>query len=250
MGELLAYPLLAALGMIASAFVWERVRGRDGRSSPPRWDAIFLGALIGMAAGAKLGYALAEGVWGARASSAVEWWSAVFAGKTVLGGLLGAYAGVEIAKRRIGYSEPTGDTFALMAPLSLMFGRAGCVVAGCCQGIEMAPSWFTLADDKGVERWPAAWIELAFNALLFAVAAAWTVRSRRRGPGRWDGQMFHLYLIGYGGFRFVHELMRDTPVVVVGLTGYQVLAAAVFVLGGARLMQRDAALRSRHAQGG
>ena len=34
-------------------------------------------------------------------------------GKTILGALLGGYAGVEAAKKWTGYTQPTGDWFAL-----------------------------------------------------------------------------------------------------------------------------------------
>ena len=40
------------------------------------------------------------------------------------------------------------------------------------------------------------------------------------------GQHFHLYLIGYGFFRFGHEFLRNTPKPFAGLSGYQILALA------------------------
>jgi phosphatidylglycerol:prolipoprotein diacylglycerol transferase len=45
------------------------------------------------------------------------------------------------------------------------------------------------------------------------------------------GQHFHLYLITYGIFRFLHEFMRDTPHVFGGFSGYQIAALAVAALG-------------------
>ena len=238
MDELLAYPLLTALGMLASAVVWERIHPRDAAKEPERWNALFVGALIGTCLGAKLGYAFAEGLWLARAQRGLDAVLLSFQGKTVLGGLLGAYAGVELAKRAIGHSRPTGDSFALIAPLSLMFGRAGCVLAGCCHGVELPPAWFTLLDAHGVARWPAALVELLFNAALFALVLAWTARRRNSGPSRIDGQLFHLYLIAYGAFRFVHELLRDTPRWIFGWSGYQLLALMLLALGVIRFAQR------------
>src|SRR3954452_14498553 len=132
----LAYPLLAVLGLTISAYVWEHVLGSDrarsvsgtapalrGGASVPGWEAIFIGALIGMAVGAKPRHALAEGLWVASAPRAsMLFWLQAFSGKTITGGLLGAYLGVELAKHSIEYSQPTGDTFAVIAPLSLMLG--------------------------------------------------------------------------------------------------------------------------------
>jgi phosphatidylglycerol:prolipoprotein diacylglycerol transferase len=45
------------------------------------------------------------------------------------------------------------------------------------------------------------------------------------------GQHFHLYLIGYGVFRFAHEFLRATPPIGFGITGYQIAALACLVLG-------------------
>jgi phosphatidylglycerol:prolipoprotein diacylglycerol transferase len=43
--------------------------------------------------------------------------------------------------------------------------------------------------------------------------------------------LFHLYLIAYGIFRFFHEFLRDTPLVVGPFSGYQFAALAVAALG-------------------
>jgi phosphatidylglycerol:prolipoprotein diacylglycerol transferase len=205
----------------------------------PGREAIFIGALIGMAAGAKLGYALAEGLWVATAprDSALFWLQA-FSGKTITSGLLAAYLGVELAKKHVGYMQPTGDTFAVIAPLSLMFGRVGCLFGGCCVGVAMQPAWFTVADAHGVQRWPAVWVELAFNASFFAFATGWTLQRKHAGASRWDGQLFHVYLIAYGVFRFFHELVRDTPRIALGMSGYQIFSLAIVLLGGIRFVQR------------
>jgi phosphatidylglycerol:prolipoprotein diacylglycerol transferase len=238
----LAYPLLAALGLVLSAFVWERVLDRSRVRAQPGFDAIFIGALFGMVVGAKLGYALAEGLWTASAPpGTVAFVLQAFGGKTITGGLLGAYLGVELAKRRVGYTQPTGDTFAVVAPLSLLLGRVGCLFGGCCTGVPMPEAPWTLADTHGVHRWPAVPVELAFNALFFAAAVAFTLRRKRTGSGSvLDGQLFHLYLIAYGLFRVAHEPLRDTPRIVLGHSGYQLIALALVLLGAVRFAQRHA----------
>lgn len=50
----------------------------------------------------------------------------MFGSRSVLGGLTGAYAGVLIAKRLIGYREKTGDLFAPAVALGMAVGRIGC----------------------------------------------------------------------------------------------------------------------------
>jgi phosphatidylglycerol:prolipoprotein diacylglycerol transferase len=47
-----------------------------------------------------------------------------------------------------------------------------------------------------------------------------------RLPFIYLGQHFHLYLIAYGIFRFLHEFLRDTPKPFFNLSGYQIIALA------------------------
>lgn len=98
-------------------------------------------------------------------------------------------------------------------------------------------------DAAGVARWPAALVELIFNAVMLGVALF--LRSRKI----LSGQHFHIYLIAYGFFRFAHEFVRDTPQVVGVFSGYQVAALSIVALGGwgfwrRRREQRDFERRS------
>jgi phosphatidylglycerol:prolipoprotein diacylglycerol transferase len=239
----LVYPLLAIIGIAISAHLWERAT--PDRALRQRLSLVFLGGLFGMVTGAVLGYALAEGIWalpqGAPLSS-LRTWLVIFGGKTVTGGLLGAYAGVELAKRAVGHTRPTGDLFALTVPFSLMLGRVGCLVEGCCLGRPIDAAWYAISDAHGVPRWPASLVELSFNALFVAAAYAWT-RSHESAarPNPLRGQLFHVYLIAYGLFRFGHEWLRDTPRLWHGMTAYQGLALLLALLGAARFVQRASA---------
>jgi phosphatidylglycerol:prolipoprotein diacylglycerol transferase len=146
-------------------------------------------------------------------------------GKSILGALLGGYAGVEAAKKLTGYTKPTGDFFAVIAPLGILLGRVGCLLHGCCPGVACAPAWFTITGADGNPRWPAVPSEMAFNAL--ALGTALILRSKNILPG----QHFHLYLMACGAFRFFHEFLRDTPRIAGIFSGYQFAALAVFLLG-------------------
>jgi phosphatidylglycerol:prolipoprotein diacylglycerol transferase len=59
-----------------------------------------------------------------------------------------------------------------------------------------------------------------------------------RKISRLKGQHFHIYLMAYGGFRFFHEFLRDTPRVAGSLTGYQLAALVVMALGVAGFVRR------------
>jgi phosphatidylglycerol:prolipoprotein diacylglycerol transferase len=218
------YSWLMLGGIATSLALWSRVARQDRRLL-----TIYLAALTGAFIGAKLVYLLAEG-W-LHFGGADMWWQ-LATGKSILGGLLGGYAGVELAKRWTGYREPTGDWFALIVPVGITFGRIGCWVHGCCQGIACAPAWFAVRDAAGQTRWPAAPVEVLFN--LVALVVFYALRQAKMFPG----QLFHLYLIGYGAFRFVHEFLRDEPRVLGPLSGYQVAALAVLVFGVSAFIRR------------
>src|SRR5205085_1421544 len=86
-------------------------------------------------------------------------------------------------------------------------------------------SWCAVRDVEGVTRWPSAQVELLFNAVAWG-----TLMSFRRLPVL-RGQLFHVYLIAYGLFRFAHEFVRETPKIVFGLSGYQIASILLFGLG-------------------
>lgn len=220
------YRWFVLLGIALGALGWWRLARRDGRLV-----VIYLTGLLGAFLGAKVAFLLAEG-WTWR-----SWptpWLGLLTGKSVLGALPGGYAGVEFAKARLGYREWTGDRFAAFAPAGIALGRVGCWFQGCCPGVRCArPAWWTVADGAGSPRWPAVPVELGFN--VAALGVFWFLR--RRGLLR--GQHFHLYLIGYGLFRFAHEFGRDTPRFLrgesvlggFGFTGYQLIALGVAGFG-------------------
>ena len=164
-------------------------------------------------------------------------WLQLATGKSILGGLLGGYAAVELAKVWLRYPGITGDWFAAIVPIGIMLGRLGCLRQGCCQGIPFGHAWFTITDANGQARWPAVPVEMLFNLTVFL----WLLALRKRQI--WPGQHFHLYLIAYGGFRFVHEFARDEPRLALSMSGYQFAALAVLAFGLFRFFQRRNQLR-------
>ena len=255
-----AYGWLLLAGIAVSLFTWTRLARRD-----ERLVLIYVAALLSAFIGAKLTYLFAEG-W-------LDWpmpdrWLRLATGKSVLGALLGGYAGVEAAKFALGYRAPTGDLFALVAPLGIGIGRIGCLLHGCCLGERCAPTfpnWFTLRDAEGVARWPAVPVELGFNVVMLAVfivlrrracksagmsaggtANAGTAEEISPPPSvggyAMRGQHFHLYLIAYGLFRFVHEFFRATPRMIFGISGYQFAALACVLLGTVGFVHRSRSL--------
>ncbi len=212
-----AYSWLMLAGIFVSILFWSRLARRDDRLL-----LVYVAALAGAFIGAKIVYVLAEG-W--LHFGAPDMWRQLATGKSILGALLGGYVAVEIAKRGVGYRGVTGDWFALIAPAGIILGRIGCLTYGCCLGHVCEPAWYAMRDASGTPRWPAVPAEIVFNV------AAIVVFFFLRRAHKLSGQHFHLYLMAYGLFRFVHEFLRDTPRVAGPISGYQFAAAAVFLLG-------------------
>lgn len=226
------YGLLALVAIGTSAIVWSRVT-----RPTPELTMVYMGGLLGALVGAKVVYLLAELPLHAGEQ---DFWLQALVGRTVTGGLLGGYLGVEGTKKLVGHRSPTGDLFAVVVPMSLVFGRVGCFISGCCLGQRCEPAWYTVADAQGHARWPAPLAEGGFNLLAMGVLALmW-----RRGVAK--NQLFHLYLIAYGLFRFGHEFLRDTPrlwpanpsPLVASISSYHVVALVMVLLGAVRFEQR------------
>jgi phosphatidylglycerol---prolipoprotein diacylglyceryl transferase len=212
-----AYGWLMLTGIVVTLVLWTRLAKRDERLL-----VIYISGLGGAFIGAKLVYMGAE--WRLWYGSPYMW-PMLATGKSIVGALLGGYAAVEAAKKLTGYRAATGDWFAMLVPVGVLIGRVGCLVQGCCLGAVCPPAWYTIRDIEGEPRWPAVPVEMLFNAI--AIIVFFILRRKKM----LTGQHFHLYLIGYGLFRFAHEFMRDTPRILGILSGYQIAALAVAALG-------------------
>ena len=170
--------------------------------------SIALGAFCGAMIGAKLPFALAD--WHALLEGRA-WFEN---GKTIVFGMVGGYAGVELAKAMLGVRVKTGDGFAVPVAGAVAVGRLGCYAAGCCHGVATTLPWGVDFGD-GIRRHPTQLYEAAFHAMLAIVLAS----LQRKGMFR--GQLIKLYIISYLIYRFATEFLRPEPILAAGLTGYQ-----------------------------
>jgi phosphatidylglycerol---prolipoprotein diacylglyceryl transferase len=209
--------LLVATGVV---FVESQRRGMADRAMA----TIAVGGLLGAAIGARLG----------------NWWVYVTgggeltlpgllvdSGKSILGGLTGAYAGILVTKHLIGYRGRTGDVFAPAAALGIAVGRVGCFLTEQVGTPTSMPWGFEPPAEvldripncpqcvPGVSMHPSFLYEVAFFLGLF-VALMW-LRPRVHVPG----ELFKVFLATYVVFRFGVEFVRGNHVVAWGLTRSQ-----------------------------
>ena len=214
--------LLLLASVVVSIWYWSKTR----RLGDAQLTVAF-GGIVGAFLGAKIFYILAElPIW----IDDPQFWLRMLAGKTILGGLLGGWGGIEFAKRAVGITQYTGDEFARIIPLGIGIGRLSCLIHGCCLGrpvAEILPTaWANRLQSLGISTWPAPWVEIGFQ-LSFWLVCIWT-----RNVPFLKGQQFNLYLISYGLFRTAHEYFRGTVRYQgTDLSPYMILGAVMAIAG-------------------
>lgn len=140
--------------------------------------------------------------------------------KTIMGGLFGGLLGVEIAKKRIGETQSSGDLFVLPIILGVFIGRIGCFLSGVNEftyGIETT-SIFGMDLGDGVLRHPLALYELIFLIILF-----FSLKHIRNESTLKSGDLFKWFMILYFTFRFFIEFLKPNVFYLVGLSTIQIL---------------------------
>ena len=137
-------------------------------------------------------------------------------GKSVLGGIIGGYLAVMLAKKRLGLIRPTGDLFAVALMAGEAVGRWGCFLGGCCGGRACTLPW-------AIQNHHPTQIYLSVAcALIFVILLLTEKFYKPAENGLW-------YLQGalYCPARFLIEFFRD------GATRHGSLSTAQWVcLGG------------------
>lgn len=215
------HEFFVALGVAVAALVYVLEARRRGRLDEQVWW-IAAGAMIGGAVLAKVGSA-----WRFVGSGATIEELLLFGGRSILGGLAGAYFGAVLAKRLLGYRRSTGDLFAPAVAIGLAVGRIGCFLTEQVGTPTSMPWGITVPPDVAAEipncpqcltgqaMHPSFLYEIGFLVVAFVVL--WLGRDRLAV----EGMSFKLFLLGYGVFRFGVEFVRGNPELAFGLTGSQ-----------------------------
>ena len=130
-----------------------------------------------------------------------ELWDLISAGLVFYGGLLGGLLGLFLVSRKTKKSMITyTDLMAPCFPLAHAGGRVGCLMAGCCYGMEYSGPCAVVLD--GVSRLPTQLMEAGFLVILSLVLIAVYLKKPRRG------KVTGLYLTLYAVWRFIIEFFR------------------------------------------
>ena len=207
-----AYPVMLALALIvgASIYVWQLKR--DGiKSSNAFYIALF--GIVGGTIGAKL--PLIFMYWN-EINSDINSLNAVLQGRTVVGGLIGGTVSILIAKRVFNIKERMGNQLAIPIAAAMAIGRIGCLLRGCCYGIETHLAWGVDFGDH-ILRHPTQIYEIIFDT---AMVIYLFIRKRK---GVRPGQLYSIFINGYLSFRFLLEFIRVEKVSPILLTDFQIL---------------------------
>jgi hypothetical protein len=119
-GSAVVHGLFMGLGVTAALIVYASEQRRRGLTDSRLWTIAAFAITFG-AVGARLL------TWDfTRQASIVDWW--VTGDRSILAGLVGAWIGVHLGKRIVGYRPSTGDLFAPAVALGMAIGRVGCLL--------------------------------------------------------------------------------------------------------------------------
>ena len=165
---------------------------------------------------------MGDGLWPINPFS--DWLALLYSGRSIVGALLFGFLAAEIAKPMMGYRRPPNDRFAILLPFSIAMGRVGCWFAGCCLGLPIQ-SWPGVDANKLQHLHPIPLYEIAFH-LTIGSTLVYLYRK-----GQFKGQLFAVFMVAYGTFRYASETLRVTEKAFFGLSAYQWFAAALILAG-------------------
>jgi phosphatidylglycerol:prolipoprotein diacylglycerol transferase len=213
--EVSSYAVFMALGIgVALIYFW---LNKPKPTNPERHAWVIIpGALLFGSIGAKLmALVLVSPQFGK-----LGWMQFLYSGRTIVGGLLGGWLGVMLLKKLLGIRSRYGNVIAPAACLGIALGRMGCFLGSCCWGKPTSlPIAINFGD--GQLRHPTQIYEALFCLGLFIYLH---LKNRCEQP---PGSLFRQFLLAYFSFRFVIEFLRDEPVMLLGLTAFQVVSAVM-----------------------
>lgn len=220
------------MALAAGAALYRRIKRRQGMAHLTQGPslAVLLGCLLGAAIGNKAMFWVENPhLWAAAAHTPAMW----LQGQSIVGGLLGAWLGIELAKWAVLWRGPrTGNDFVPPILLGIVIGRTGCFLAGLHDGTYGLPTDLPWGIDlgDGIARHPAPLYEG-----LAALIALITWPKWREPLATTPGLAFRVFMLGYMGWRLMIDGLKPVPYAYAfGLSGIQwtcLMAILVILVG-------------------
>lgn len=212
-----AHTVFESLGYLAGAQLYWRHRRHHPAEDFEKTLWLLVAAAFGAWAGSKILALLESPIHYAAIGPT---WQLLVAGKTIVGGILGAWAAIEIAKRPLHITRNTGDAFVIPLSAGVAIGRIGCFLEGLPDHTYGLPSTLPWAVNFGdnIPRHPTQLYESLFAALL----APLVILTLLPTP---PGQRFRAWIALYMAFRLAIEFLKPRDFTLAGLSPIQYAAA-------------------------
>lgn len=214
-----SYSLFIVLGLIVGLIVYF-YEAKKNKVLSENTFYLLIAALVGGVLGAKLP------IWiiNFRAIiAALPDLTLFLTGRTIVGGLVGGFIAVLIAKKLLKIKVKRGNLFAPAIAMGVAIGRIGCFLRGCCYGVVTSLPWGVNFGD-GLLRHPTQIYESIFMLGMFVY-----FQFAKKKLNKYPGSMFEILMFGYFAFRFFIEFIRVEKVVFVGLTMFQLVSIVVVI---------------------
>ena len=228
---LYSYGLAVAAGFLLAAFLAAR-RARAVGINPALIQRIALLGLLAGLLGARAAYVFLH--WEIYRADPMEILRLDHGGLVFYGGLAGGLlAGAAAASAAKLPLLATLDLFMPPLVLAHAIGRVGCFLNGCCYGAPTALPWGVVFPPELIYRHPTQLYEAAALVLIFL----YLQRMERCSPP--PGTILLTYGLLYGAWRFLAEFLRgDSPLVLAGLTAFQLASLPLALFCGCLLLLR------------
>lgn len=216
------YGLCTMVGTIFALLAVFRLRRKSSISEDNLLDALIWAIVLGFLC-SKLLYFIVDPPQ--MPHSWAEVWDLISAGLVFYGGLLGGLLGLVFVSRKtkkniITYTDLMTPCFCL----AHAGGRIGCLMAGCCYGMEYSGPCAVVLD--GVSRLPTQPMEAGFLVILSGILTTIFLKKPRRGT------VTGWYMTLYAVWRFIIEFFRDDPRGTVGpFSTSQFISLFIFAFG-------------------
>ena len=199
------HALFETLGYASGFAAYKRARGKAGDllSDHQRW-LVLAAAACGALLGSRILGLLEEDPTSALT---LKQFFTPSGGKTIAGGIIGAWLCVEIVKKFQGIRTRTGDLFAIPLCIGIAVGRIGCFMAGLADHTYGTPTslpWGVNFGD-GISRHPTQIYEIVF---LMALATVLHLVAQRPYP---TGRLFRIFVAAYLSWRVLIDFLKPDP---------------------------------------